>query len=61
MYYTIGTSNMKMHDIHLYLRYTNSYILFSDWRTEVRLHTATQFFHKPGLCKQKRSYKIGIP
>ena len=31
---------MAMHDIHLYLRYANSCVLFSDWRNVVTLHTA---------------------
>ena len=35
-----------MHDMHLYLRCANSYVLFSGWRNVVRLHTVNQFFHR---------------
>ena len=49
--YTLGScicdSVIKIHDIHLYLRYKNSYVLFSDRRTVVRPHAVqTQFFYK---------------
>ena len=61
IYYTISDSNMKMHDIHLYFRYINSYLLFSDWRTEVRLHTAIQFFHKLACVNRKGPRKQEFP
>ena len=46
-------SDMKMNDKHL--RYKNSYVLFSDWRTEVKLETANPIFPKASSYKQKRS------
>ena len=48
---------MKMHDMHLYLRYTNSYVLLSDWRTVVR---ETQFFHNLVSTNRKGTKKLGF-
>ena len=46
LYYTLGwsicDSDTKMHVVHLYLRYTYSYVWFSGWRNVVRLHTANR-------------------
>ena len=48
LHYTLGCcmcdSDMKMHYIYLYLRNTDSYVLFSDRRNVVRLHTANPVF-----------------
>ena len=50
-----------MHDIYLYLRYANSYLLFSDWRTELGFTLQTQFFHKLVCINRRDSRKQEFP
>ena len=50
-----------MHDMHLYLKYTNSYALFSNWKTVVTLHTANPIFHKLVCISRKGPRKQELP
>ena len=60
-HYTLGSciwdSDMKIHDMYLYLRYKNFYVLFSDWRTVVRLHLANPIFPREKVLENRNSQK----
>ena len=61
VHYTLGScicdSDMKMHDIHLYLRYKNSSVSFSDRRTVVTPHTVQiKFFYKL-VCIYRKGHR----
>ena len=51
---------MKMPDIHVYLRYTNSYVLFSDWRTIVRLHTVNSILYSEYQVFHSMDFYLGF-
>ena len=50
-----------MHDIHLYLKYTNSNVLFPEWRAIIRFCTANLIFPEANLLKQKGSQELEFP
>ena len=50
-----------MHDIHLYLKYANSNVLFPEWRAITRFCTANLIFPYASLLKQKKSQELEFP
>ena len=54
-------SFLKIHDIHFYLKYTNSNVLFPERRAIIRFCTANLIFPEASLLKQKGPQELEFP